>query len=101
MAAQLHHVVDLAAGRANITVQVVPFSAGLYAGQAGTFVLMQFGTAEDDPGLVHLEPGFDGSLYLEERRDLYLYSRLFQGLVEVALPPAESLALVRQVADEI
>jgi hypothetical protein len=100
MWAQLAHVVDLAETRSNITVQVVPFSAGLYPAQSGTFVIIDFDLGDDDPGIVHVEPGFDGSLYMEERQDIYLYSRVFQRLLEVALSPAESLDLLRSVADE-
>jgi hypothetical protein len=97
MRAQLNHVVDLVETRSNITVQVVPFSAGLYAAQSGTFVIMDF-DHEDDPGLVHVEPGFAGSLYIEERADVYLHSRLFERLLEVALNPAKSLELLRTAA---
>jgi len=100
MRAQLMHVIDLASARRNITVQVVPFKAGLYPGQSGTFVIMDLDTAESDPGIVHVEPGFSSSLYIEERGDIYLYSRVFQRLAEISLSPEQSLVLIRQVADE-
>jgi hypothetical protein len=100
MRAQLNHVLDLAETRRNITVQVVPFSAGLYPAQSGTFVIIEFDAGDDDPGLVHVEPGFAGSLYMEERNDIYLYSRVFQRLLEIALSPAESLDLIRSVVAE-
>jgi transcriptional regulator with XRE-family HTH domain len=100
MRAQLAHVVDLSETRANITVQVVPFSAGLYPAQSGTFVIIDFDLGEEDPGMVHVEPGFDGSLYMEERHDIYLYSRVFQRLLEVALSPADSMDLLLSVAAE-
>lgn len=95
MRAQLLHIVDLAETRPNLTIQVVPFSAGLYAGQSGTFVIMDFDPSDDDPGLVHIEPGFTRSQYMEERSDIYLYSRLFQHILDQALSPAASLDLLR------
>lgn len=96
MRAQLNHVVDLADTRPNITVQVVPFDAGLYAAQSGTFVIIDF--PDDDPGLVHVEPGFAGSLYIEDRADVYLHSRVFERLLDKALTPTDSLELLRTVA---
>lgn len=98
MRAQLHHVADQAETRANVTVQVVPFDAGLYAAQSGTFVILDFDSRDDDPGLVHLEPGFAGSLYVEDRGEIYLYSQLFEHLLQVALSPEESIETLRIVA---
>jgi hypothetical protein len=98
MRAQLEHLADYASIRPNITVQVVPFGVGLYPGQSGTFVLMDFDAHDDEPGLAHLEPGFTGSVYVEERRALYEYSLLFQRLTKIALDPTDSLALIRDVA---
>jgi hypothetical protein len=98
MSAQLHHIVDLASTRPNVTVQVVPFTTGLYSGQSGTFVIMDFDPSDSEPGLVHIEPGFAASLYLDQRTDVYLYSRLFRSLVDAALTPAESIDLLRSVA---
>jgi hypothetical protein len=98
MRAQLHHVADQAETRANVTVQVVPFDAGLYAAQSGAFVILDFDARDDDPGLVHLEPGFAGSLYIEDRGEIYLYSQLFEHLLQIALSPEESIETLRTVA---
>jgi hypothetical protein len=94
MRAQLDHIVDLASTRSNITVQIVPFSAGLYAGQSGTFIIMDFDTRDGEPGIVHSEPGFASAHYVEDRGDIYLYSRVFQRLTEIALPADESIGLM-------
>jgi hypothetical protein len=99
MRAQLSHIIDMVQTRPNLTVQVVPFSAGLYAGQSGTFVIMDFDSQDNDPGLVHVEPGFTSSLYVEDRGDIYFYSLVFQRLLDVSLSPVESLDLLRTVAN--
>jgi hypothetical protein len=98
MRAQLDHIIDLTTLRPNITVQIVPFSVGLYVGLSGNFVIMDFDRRDDEPGIVHAEPGFDSSVYVEERSELYLYSRVFQRMAELALSPAESLDLMASVA---
>lgn len=98
MRAQLSHIIDLAQTRPNITVQVVPFSAGLYPAQSVTFVIMDFDADDEDPGLVHVEPGFSSSIYVEDRADIYLYSRVFGHLLEIALSPERSLELLRAAA---
>lgn len=99
MRAQLLHVVDAAETRPNVTVQVVPFSAGIYPGQSGTFILMDFDGRDDDPGIVHLEPGYTSTLFVDDRASVYLYSRVFEHLLELALSPDESLQRLRTVAN--
>ena len=59
---------------------------------------MDFDGHTDEPGLAHLEPGFSGSVYVEERQALYDYSLLFQRLAKIALDPADSLTLIRETA---
>jgi hypothetical protein len=98
MQAQLLYVVDQAETRPNVTVQVVPFSAGTYPGQSGNFMLLDFDGRDDDPGIVHLEPGFANTLFLDDRANVYLYSQVFQQLVELASAPDESLQRLRTVA---
>lgn len=98
MQAQLLHIIDQVETRPNVTVQVVPYSAGVYPGQSGTFMLMEFDGRDDDPGIVHLEPGFANTLFLDDRPDVYLYSRVFEHLVELALSREESIQRLRTVA---
>ncbi|WP_084392731.1 helix-turn-helix domain-containing protein, partial [Nocardiopsis listeri] len=54
---QVGHLADMADNGDGITVQVVPFSAGIHAGAKGSFVLMDFAAA--DP-VVYLEMDQDG-----------------------------------------
>jgi hypothetical protein len=101
MRAQLDHLVDLASTRRNITVQVVPFAAGLYSGQSGTFMVMDLGPSGADESVVHVEPGFASARYVDQRNELYLYSLVFQNLLEVALGPGESADLIRAAAEAL
>lgn len=95
MGAQLDHVADLAEAHQNVTVQVIPFDAGPHAGLGGAFALMQFDWP-DDPGLVSVEHG--RTAFLDTRRDVYLYSQMFDRLLGVAATPIESLAILRTAA---
>lgn len=97
MRAQLDHVLGLAERHPNVTVQVVPFDAGAHPALMGSFNLMEFAWP-DDPGLVHIEYGPGRVEFLDSRRDVYLYSQVFDRLVQLALPPLESLELLRTVA---
>lgn len=98
MRAQLLHLVDQAEVRPNVTVQLVPFSAGVYPAQSGTFILLEFESRDDDPGIVHIEPGYARALFIDQRADLYVYSRVWEQLLELALSPDESLQRLRTVA---
>lgn len=97
MREQLTHIADLAESSDTVSVQVVPFEAGPHPGLGGPFFLFEFGW-EDDPGLVYLEPQSDRATYLEDRRDVYTFSQAFERLVDTALPPEDSLDMLRRVA---
>jgi hypothetical protein len=77
-----------------ITIQVVPFSAGIHAGAKGSFVLMDFAAA--DP-VVYLEMDQDG-LFLEEPDEVTRYRNLFNHLVSRSLDVDESVAYLREIA---
>lgn len=96
MAAQLEYLLDLAESHPNVTLQVVPYSAGLYPALAGSFGLMDFGFP-DDAGLVNLEPGLVESIYVEDTQQVYLYSQMFENMAESrAAGPAETLDMLRR-----
>ncbi|MGH9210920.1 MAG: DUF5753 domain-containing protein [Acidimicrobiales bacterium] len=95
MAVQLASMLDLAESHPNVTLQVVPYSAGLYPALAGSFTLMEFGFP-DDAGLVNLEPGFVESMYVEDTQQVYLYSQMFENMAEArATSPDETLDILR------
>ncbi|WP_017599519.1 helix-turn-helix domain-containing protein [Nocardiopsis lucentensis] len=91
---QAGHLADMADDGNGVTVQVVPFSAGIHAGAKGSFVLMDFSAA--DP-VVYLEMDQDG-LFLEESDETTRYRNLFNHLVSRSLGVDESVAYLRETA---
>ena len=74
---QLAHIGQLAA-RPNITVQVLPFTAGAHPAMLGSFTVMQF-TDPSDRDVVYLEAE-TGALYLEKPEDVRRYSLMIDYL---------------------
>jgi transcriptional regulator with XRE-family HTH domain len=97
MAAQLEHLAAMAE-RPNVTVQVLPFSTGVNSYTFGPFKLLGF-PWPTDPGVVYVEHR-DGAVYLEEPHEVTAHALVFQHLSVWALPPAESVALIRDAAKE-
>lgn len=80
----------------NVTVQVVPFSAGGYAAMDGPFVILSF-PEQLDPDVVYIESTRSG-VYLEQPGDVNWYAEVFERLVKTALSPAASASLITDVA---
>ena len=97
MAAQLAHIGQMAA-QPNVTVQVLPFTAGAHPAMLGSFTLMQFPDPADKD-VVYLEAE-TGALYLEKPQDVRRYSLMIDYLRAQALGPAESRALIAQLAQQ-
>ncbi|MFC4054819.1 helix-turn-helix domain-containing protein [Actinomadura syzygii] len=98
MSAQLRHVVELAR-RPQVSVQVLPFKAGVHPAMDGSFTILDFPGASD-PDVVYLE-NQTGSLYLEETPQVERYTLMFNYLIAKALDPDESLTMITRVADEL
>ncbi len=97
MRAQLNHVATMAE-RPNVTVQVLPFSRGAHSGMFGPYLLMSFpqATAQD----LVLTEAPTGNFWMEQEAEVTYYRALFDDARTVALPPTESLALIRRTAEE-
>lgn len=97
MRAQLEHLATMAS-HPSITLQVLPYSAGAHAAQNGSFAYLGF---ETSPALevVYVEYN-TGSLYLDGPDEVAAYSEIFELQRAAALPPAESLTLIRGLAEE-
>lgn len=94
MRAQMQRLAE-AVEQPNVTLQVVPYTAGAHPGLHGAFVLMEF--PDPDPALVYIET-MAGELFLEKEADVEQYRATWQRLIAQALSPAESLKVIRQAA---
>jgi hypothetical protein len=81
-----------------VTLQVLPFAAGANAALEGDFVILAFPDPEDPP--VAYAEGLFGDLYLESKEELDRYSFAWTHLLEQALSPAESTAMITELVKE-
>ncbi|GAA3740144.1 helix-turn-helix domain-containing protein [Salinactinospora qingdaonensis] len=94
MAEQVRHLLAMGK-RSNITIQVLPFSAGGHLGLDGSFVILEYGKA---PTIVHLE-NKTSSLFLDDHEDTALYLADAATLENVALKASESARFLASIAD--
>jgi transcriptional regulator with XRE-family HTH domain len=86
----------LAAQMSNVTVQVLPFTAGAQEGMGGSFIILGFPhKADRDVIFVELPAG---QLYLDGEDHLLRYTRLFERLQAGALSGEESTAFMTAFA---
>jgi transcriptional regulator with XRE-family HTH domain len=97
MRGQLEHLVK-ASRLPNITLQVIPFTAGGYSALGSSFSILEFpGKA---PGAVHTE-GLQGFIYIERAADLKRFRQVFDNLRARALGAEESRELIAATIGEI
>lgn len=89
---QLQRMVD-AAQLPNVTIQVIPFTAGAHPAMESSFDILEFGAST--PSLVYVE-GLIGYMYLERAQDLLRYEEVFERLTDIALSPQESIELIAE-----
>ena len=88
MRSQLKHLVE--AGRMrNVTIQILPFTGGAYAGMAGSFAILKF---TDAPSVVYAE-ALAGDIY-QDAGDVQRYHVVFESLRAAALSPLESMKMI-------
>lgn len=82
--------------RANVTIQVLPFSAGVHPAMVGPFTFMTF-PEPDDLGVVNVESA-TGTLFLEGHNELRVYEELWNALQASALSPDDSQAFLKSTS---
>lgn len=92
MRGQTERLIELG-DRDNITIQVLPFSAGGHPGIRGPFTLMQFPDGYDEVDCVYLETE-NGGVWQERASDIERYNAVFASVCELALTPEDSRALL-------
>jgi transcriptional regulator with XRE-family HTH domain len=94
MAAQLQRLLELAKSP-NVTIQVIPYSAGSHPAMDSNFTVLEFDGSTSD--VVYVE-GLVGWLYLERDSDLERYGKVFGRLSDLALSPQESSEIIADIA---
>ncbi len=95
MRAQLLHLATVHE-RMNVTVQVLPFTAGPHAAMVGPFQFLEF-PDPGDPGVVNIE-NIMGSLALEKADELRRYGEVWRAIQAIALSPADSRTIINSFA---
>jgi transcriptional regulator with XRE-family HTH domain len=95
---QLTRVLE-AARLPHLTVQVIPFAAGLYAGMVGSFTIFAF-PQQMLPDVVFFEHVF-GAQYLERQAEVALYTSAFEQNCARAASPEDSVALITEVMRDL
>jgi transcriptional regulator with XRE-family HTH domain len=98
MRAQLGKLVEVSE-QSNVTLQILPFSAGAHAGMDGAFMILGF-PEPTDPDVVYVNY-YTGTVYLEKPQESERYGLMFNHLRAAALPVDQSRHLIARVADEL
>ncbi|WP_160573878.1 helix-turn-helix domain-containing protein [Actinomadura physcomitrii] len=93
---QLQRLIDTGESE-HITVQVIPFSAGMHPGLACSFTLLEYA---EDPTIVHIEMGRN-ALYLEQPEDIESHRLKYQHLLAAALDKDSSVAFLTKLRDQV
>jgi transcriptional regulator with XRE-family HTH domain len=96
MRAQCAHLLKMA-WLPNVTIQVLPDTAGAHPAMSGQFVIMEF-SERHDPAVVSIET-MTSNLYVENDAAVYRYTLAFDHLRALALGPQESTALIARLAE--
>jgi transcriptional regulator with XRE-family HTH domain len=96
---QLKHLVSAAADLPNVEIQVLPHSVGAHPAVTGTFAILSF-PRSGDPEVVNVEL-LDSHLFIENEKEVYRYTLVFNELIARSLDPGESLAFIKQAIKDL
>jgi hypothetical protein len=95
MSGQVRRLIELAA-RPNVTIEVVPFSAGAHPGLKGPFIVFEFADAVDED-VVFVESTQGDFISRGFVEDVASYREQFERLRTVSLSTEDSMALLNKV----
>jgi transcriptional regulator with XRE-family HTH domain len=98
MSEQLEHLVELA-DLPNVTIRVMPFTAGPHPGMRGPLKVIEFDDAPDE-NVVFLE-GLHSDVIIDDPDETRSYLATFERITRLALGPLESVGLLRAVSGEM
>lgn len=86
-----------ATSQPNLTVQVLPFSAGAHPGMTGPFTILRF--PERSMNIVYIELR-GGAVYFERPQDIDLHETIFERLSNLALNAQDTISLLSETEKE-
>jgi len=96
---QIARLIDLA-GRPNVTLEIVPFSAGFHRGMLEPFLILEFPDPEDSDVLFS-ESSRDTIFSNDEAGEITGYREVFADLRSISLGKAGTLTYLRNLARQI
>jgi len=99
MRRQIRRLIEIA-HRPKVTVEIVPFSAGVHPGLKGPFVVIEFPDPEDDD-VLYLESARGDLISRDAPNEVADYREAFEVLRNLSLGPAGSQRYLDQLADEM
>ncbi len=88
---QLDHLLAMAE-KPNITVQVIPHTAGAYGTMNGSCIIVDYPEPDDPPG-VYLEYPAGGD-WVDDKDDVERFTTMFDEVTRLALTPADTKTLI-------
>ncbi len=98
MRGQFEHILELTA-LPNVTLQVLPFRAGMHAAAGGPFSILRFAVS-DLPDVVYLEQ-LNSSTYVDKRSDVEEYLWVMERLTVQAHTPVNTKAFVHGLLKQL
>jgi len=96
---QLRYIADRAEREERLTVRIIPFKVGAHRGLAGPFTLLEFEGAM--PDILYIDLGREATLITGNDPRIGEYADDFEILLEQSLSSADSIALLRQAAEDM
>ncbi|MGH3874552.1 MAG: helix-turn-helix domain-containing protein [Pseudonocardiaceae bacterium] len=90
MQGQLEHLLVMSE-RDNVEVLVLPTALGAHDGLVGPFTLLDFAAAQSIVYVEHV----NGAVYMQDQREVAVYTRIIDRLRAAALSPARSAEMIR------
>jgi transcriptional regulator with XRE-family HTH domain len=84
------------AEKPHVTIEIIPFSAGIYRGMGDPFIVVEF-TEMEDNDVLYLETERDATLSHDEPGEISIYREVFEELRGISLGPERSLSYLRQL----
>lgn len=99
MRGQIDHLIELA-NQDNVTIEVVPFSAGIGRGMHGPFIVFEFQEPEDED-VLYLENPRGDLINRDDQEEIYIYREIFEELRRMSLGETGTIDFLRGLLDQM